>query len=86
MDTERLIFNLEQETQHVSKGIMSLVNCIERMRSLLNEDNVFSCMTYFSNILAGHGEARHQRLGYDAHDSDREETMSITLFEQGSSR
>ena len=63
MDTERLISNLEQETQHVSKGIIALAGSIERMRSLLNED--YGCMTYFSNILAASstGEAKHQKLG-----------------------
>ncbi|KAL7482267.1 hypothetical protein ACHAW6_007945 [Cyclotella cf. meneghiniana] len=87
-DTERLISNLEHETQHVSKGIMSLAGSIERMRSLLNEDHSFNCMTYFSNVLAaaaGHGEARHQRLGADAGNDDRDETISITSFEQESS-
>lgn len=62
LDTERLISNLEQETQHVSRGIMSLAGDIERMRSLLNDDSMFSCMSYFSNILAGPGEAKHQIL------------------------
>jgi len=62
VDTDRLIYNLEQETQHVSKGIMALAADIERMRSLLNDDNMFGCMSYFSNILGGTGEARHQRL------------------------
>ncbi|KAL7433947.1 hypothetical protein ACHAXH_003719 [Discostella pseudostelligera] len=69
VDTERLISNLEQETQHVSKGIMALAGDIERMRSLLNDDNAFGCLAYFSNILPRTGEARHQRLGdgSDAH-------------------
>lgn len=62
VDTERLIDNLEQETQHVSKGIMALAADIERMRSLLNDENMFGCMSYFSNMLGGTGEARHQRL------------------------
>mmetsp|Transcript_3338 Transcript_3338/g.8503 ORF Transcript_3338/g.8503 Transcript_3338/m.8503 type:complete len:897 (+) Transcript_3338:122-2812(+) len=70
MDTERLISNLEQETQHVSKGIMALAGSIERMRSLLDDDNMFGCMTYFSNILAGTGEARHQRLESDIHEEN----------------
>merc|ERR1712032_1291449 len=52
MDTERLLSNLEQETQHVSKGIMALAGRIECMKSLLNEESMFSCMSYFSNILA----------------------------------
>jgi len=70
MDTERLISNLEQETQYVSKGIIRLAGSIERMRSLLNED--YSCMTYFSNILAsGTGEAKHQQLGdIDEHEEE----------------
>lgn len=63
VDTERLVSNLEQETQSVSKGIMALAGSIERMRSLLDDDNMFGCMTYFSNIIAGTGEARHERLG-----------------------
>jgi len=62
VDTERLLSNLEHETQHVSKKIMALAGDIERMRSLLNDENMFSCMSYFSNILAGTGEAKHQRL------------------------
>lgn len=53
LDTDHLLSNLEHETQHVSKGIMSLVGSIERMRSLLNEDNAFSCMNYFSHFIAG---------------------------------
>ncbi len=68
VDTERLISNLEQETQHISKGIMALAGNIDRMRSLLNDENMFGCMSYFSNILGGTGEARHQRLTEnDAH-------------------
>ncbi|KAL3792270.1 hypothetical protein ACHAW5_001096 [Stephanodiscus triporus] len=68
VDTERLISILEQETQHVSKGIMALAVDIERMRSLLNDENIFGCMSYFTNILSGTGEARHQRLtGNDTH-------------------
>lgn len=86
MDTERLVSNLEQETQLVSKGIMALVNSIERMRVLLDEDNTFNCMAFFSNQLGltiGAGEARHQRLhGDEAPIDDREETMSITSFDQ----
>lgn len=66
VDTERLISNLEQETQHVSMGIMALAGDIERMRSLLNDDNAFGCLAYFSNILPRTGEARHQRLGDDS--------------------
>lgn len=63
VDTERLLSNLENETQHVSKKIMALAGDIERMRSLLNDENsMFSCMSYFSNILTGTGEAKHQRL------------------------
>lgn len=76
MDTERLISNLEHETQSVSKGIMQLSSSIERMRSLLGEDS-FGCVAYFSNIVAaqvsqlqGTGEARHQRLGDSDHDQD----------------
>jgi chromosome segregation ATPase len=86
-DTERLISNLEHETQHVSKGIMSLAGSIERLRSLMDEDHTFNCMAYFSNVLAavGHHEARHQRLGNITADDDREESVSITSFDQGSS-
>ncbi|KAL7533625.1 hypothetical protein ACHAWF_004568 [Thalassiosira exigua] len=62
-DTDRLISNLEQETQHVSKGIMALAGSIERMRSLLSEESMFGCMTYLTNIIAGSGEVKHQRLG-----------------------
>jgi len=76
LDTERLISNLEQETQSVSRGIMQLSSSIERMRSLLGEDS-FGCVAYFSNIVAaqvsqlqGTGEARHQRLGDSDHDQD----------------
>ena len=76
MDTERLISNLEHETQSVSKGIMQLSSSIERMRSLLGEDS-FGCVAYFSNIvtaqvsqLQGTGEARHQRLGDSDNDQD----------------
>lgn len=79
-DTERLISNLEHETQHVSKGIMTLAGSIERMRSLMDEDNAFNCMAYFSNVLAGtvrHQEARHQRLGNND-DSNNEETVSMS--------
>ncbi len=84
MDTERLISNLEHETQHVSKKIMSLVGSIERMRSLLDEDHAFSCMNYFAHFLAAQGEPKHQRLGSSPIDpDDREETVSITSFEQG---
>ena len=74
-DTERLISNLEHETQTVSKGIMSLASSIERMRSLMDEDHTFNCMAYFSNVLAavGHQEARHQRLGNDVDNDDRGE-------------
>jgi len=84
MDTERLISNLEQETQLVSKGIMALVSSIERMRVLLDEDNSFNCMAFLSHfgLTMGPGEARHQRLGGEAPADDREETMSITSFEQ----
>lgn len=74
MDAERLVSNLEQETQHVSKGIMALAGSIEKMRSLLSDD--FGCMTYFSNILAGTGEAQHQRLG----DSDVNEENNSDQF------
>lgn len=75
MDTERLVSNLEQETQHVSKGIMALAGSIERMRSLLNED--YGCMTFFSNILAaGTGEAKHIKLG----DSDDHEENNSDQF------
>ncbi|KAL3797319.1 hypothetical protein ACHAWO_005478 [Cyclotella atomus] len=86
-DTERLISALENETQHVSKGIMSLAGSIERMRTLMDEDHAFNCMAYFSNVLAavGHQEARHQRLGNNTDNDDREETVSITSFEQGTS-
>jgi chromosome segregation ATPase len=87
-DTERLISNLEHETQHVSKGIMSLAGSIERMRSLINEDLSFNCMAYFSNVLAAatrQQEARHHRLGDTADHDEREETVSITSFDQGSS-
>jgi hypothetical protein len=41
---------------------MALAADIERMRSLLNDENMFGCMSYFSNMLGGTGEARHQRL------------------------
>ncbi|KAL7447246.1 hypothetical protein ACHAXM_011030 [Skeletonema potamos] len=84
VDTERLISNLEQETQMVSKGIMALVSSIERMRVLLDEDNSFNCMAFLSHfgMAIGTGEARHQRLGGEAPTDDREETMSITSFEQ----
>ena len=85
IDTERLISNLEHETQSVSKGIMALVSSIERMRVLLDEDNTFNCMAFFSNHLGlsiGTGEARHQRLSDEANADDREEAMSITSFEQ----
>ena len=85
MDTERLISNLEQETQSVSKGIMALVSSIERMRILLDEDNTFNCMAFFSNHLGltiGAGEARHQRLGDETTVDDNEEAVSITSFEQ----
>jgi chromosome segregation ATPase len=83
LDTERLIYHLEQETQHVSKGIMALVNSIERMRILLDEDSTFNCMAFFHHLglAIGTGEARHQRLGGEAHD-DRDEHVSITSFEQ----
>ena len=86
-DIERLISNLEHETQHVSKGIMSLAGSIERMRSLMDEDHTFNCMAYFSNVLTalGHQEARHQRLGNNRDNDDREEVVSITSFDQGSS-
>eukprot|EP00970_Alexandrium_tamarense_P006519 scaffold1112_cov195-Alexandrium_tamarense.AAC.6 len=85
-DTERLISNLDQETQLVSKKIMLLVGSIERMRTLLNEDNTFNCMSYFTQILAatGQSEARHTRLEGTNHDDDREEIMSITSFDKGS--
>jgi len=69
LDTERLVSNLEQETQHVSKGIMALSGSIERMRSLLDED--IGCMTFLSNVLAGAGEARHERLGDADHQEER---------------
>ena len=84
LDTERLISNLEQETQHVSKGIMALVSSIERMRLLLDEDNPFNCMAFLSNQfgLAIGTEARHQRLGDETPADDGEESMSITSFEQ----
>lgn len=62
VDTERSLSNLEHETQHVSKKIMALAGDIERMRSLLNDETMFSCMSYFSSILAGTGETKHQRL------------------------
>eukprot|EP00581_Thalassiosira_minuscula_P023511 CAMPEP_0184418140 /NCGR_PEP_ID=MMETSP0738-20130409/24493_1 /TAXON_ID=385413 /ORGANISM="Thalassiosira miniscula, Strain CCMP1093" /LENGTH=58 /DNA_ID=CAMNT_0026778121 /DNA_START=30 /DNA_END=206 /DNA_ORIENTATION=- len=39
---------------------MALAGSVERMRSLLNED--MGCMTYFTNVLVGTGEARHQPL------------------------
>lgn len=79
VDTERLISNLEQETQHVSKGIMSLAGDIERMRTLLNDDNAFGCLSYFSNILPRAGEARHQRLG-DGSDAHYEKNNSSDRF------
>ncbi|KAL7494797.1 hypothetical protein ACHAWT_005609 [Skeletonema menzelii] len=85
IDTERLISNLEHETQSVSKGIMALVSSIERMRVLLDEDNTFNCMAFFSNHLGlsiGTGEARHQRLSDETTADDREEAISITSFEQ----
>ena len=77
LDTERLIDNLEQETQHVSKGIMALAADIERMRSLLNDENMFGCMSYFSNILGGTGEARHQRLNDS--DANHEENNAASF-------
>jgi hypothetical protein len=80
VDTERLVSNLEQETQHVSKGIMALVNSIERMRMLLDEDNSFNCMAFLSQlgVAIGTGEAKHQRLdgGESPHDDREEHTMS----------
>ncbi len=78
LDTERLISNLEQETQHVSKGIMALAGDIERMRSLLNDDNAFGCLAYFSTILPRR-EARHQRLG-DGSDAHYERKNSTDRF------
>ena len=65
---------------------MLLVGSIERMRTLLNEDNTFNCMSYFTQILAatGQSEARHTRLEGNNHDDDREEIMSITSFDKGS--
>ena len=85
VDTERLVSNLEQETQHVSKGIMALVNSIERMRMLLDEDNSFNCMAFLSQlgVAIGTGEAKHQRLdgGESPHD-DREEHTSMSSFDQ----
>lgn len=79
VDTERLLSNLEHETQHVSKKIMALAGDIERMRWLLNEETMFSCMSYFSNILAGTGEAKHQRLT-DRSDSANYEENSTGRF------
>ena len=85
VDTERLVSNLEQETQHVSKGIMALVSSIERMRMLLDEDNSFNCMAFLSQlgVAIGAGEAKHQRLdgGESPHD-DREEHTSMSSFDQ----
>lgn len=83
-DTERLITNLESETKHVSKGIMTLARSIERMKTLMNEDNTLNCMAYFSSILGAvhHQEARHQRLGSQADNDIGEETVSITTFDQ----
>lgn len=85
VDTERLVSNLEQETQHVSKGIMALVSSIERMRMLLDEDNSFNCMAFLSQlgVAIGTGEAKHQRLdgGESPHD-DREEHTSMSSFDQ----
>ena len=82
MDTERLISNLEQETQSVSKGIMALSGSIERMRSLLNEENMFGCVAYFSNVLAAATgtEARHQRLGDSDDAHDHEESNNSDRF------
>jgi len=81
-DTERLITNLENETQHVSKGIMTLARSIERMKTLMDEDNTLNCMAIFSSIIGAvhHQEARHQRLGSQA--DTGEETVSITTFDQ----
>ena len=65
LDAERLIANLEQETQQVSKGIMALSASIERLRGLLLDEHPFGCLNYFSNIVAaaaGAGEARHTIL------------------------
>ena len=83
MDTERLVSNLEQETQAVSKGIMALSGSIERMRLLLGEDNMFGCVAYFSNTVQAlatsaanvsngvlPGEARHTRLGNSDHEEE----------------
>jgi predicted nucleic acid-binding Zn-ribbon protein len=78
VDTERLLSNLENETQHVSKKIMALAGDIERMRSLLNDENsMFSCMSYFSNILTGTGEAKHQRL------TDRSDSVNYEVNNTG---
>ncbi|KAL7459781.1 hypothetical protein ACHAWC_011518 [Mediolabrus comicus] len=84
VDTERLVSNLEQETQHVSKGIMALVSSIERMRMLLDEDNSFNCMAFLSQlgVAIGTGEAKHQRLDGESPHDDREEHTSMSSFDQ----
>ena len=62
MGTERLVSNLEQDTQSDSNGAMALAGSIDRMRSLLDDDNRFGCMPYLPNSIAGTDKDRHQRL------------------------
>ncbi|EJK63293.1 hypothetical protein THAOC_16058 [Thalassiosira oceanica] len=81
MDTERLIANLEQETQQVSKGIMALSASIERLRGLLIDEHPFGCLNYFSNIVAaaaGAGEARHSIL--DSSEDQEEDRANSGRF------
>mmetsp|Transcript_8168 Transcript_8168/g.10001 ORF Transcript_8168/g.10001 Transcript_8168/m.10001 type:complete len:603 (+) Transcript_8168:34-1842(+) len=50
-DSNRLISNLEDETQRVSQGIMALLSCVERLHFLIADPGERGCMTALQELL-----------------------------------
>jgi len=53
LDSDRLLSNLESETQKVSQGIMALTSSVERLHYLLDDSHDRSCMNVLTHVLAG---------------------------------
>ena len=76
-DTSRLVSTLDQETQKVSKAIMSFSNAVERMQSLLDDSGERTCVStlneMFSIMAASRTDSLAGRLqASERHDEDED--------------
>jgi len=69
-DANRLISNLEHETQRVSQGIMALQSTLERLHFLISEEGDRNCCGQLTFLLTQYANVSQQHEKVDQEDQD----------------